>query len=263
MDLVHRLLWLLPLLGACKSLVPTQIVDADPVVIHQYAHPNDTAVAYLLPHPELPNEHFTALIQLARKQRATLFVVRWKHFDEPVQFQQQVFPQRAENQIVDSTSAWTSQRPVIWIVAQTDWVVLGARLAQGLKPRWFIPIDGYWLPLELEWAAAAQQLNRPVWLDSAHSAEFIAHQIDRIQRNPSRDSVWMGRSYHYWNHLMAKGGLTLPTTAPAMWMTSTTHPWMSESSLKNIQAILKHTAFNHAHDQPEFFEKVALWLEEH
>lgn len=260
MDIVQRLLWLLPMLVACKSVVPSRIVDADPVVIQHYAHPKDTAVAYLLPHPELPNEHYTALIQLARKQRNTLLVVRWKHFEEPVRFHQEVFPQRAEILIVDSTSAMTARQPVKWVVAQGEWLGVGARLAQGLKPAVFIPIDGHWQGLALEWTMAAQQPVPPVWLDSAVTPQLMGSYLERIQSNPTRDSTWMGRSYYFWNYFITQGALALPTTCPTHWFMTADHPWISEPSAATIRAIYQHTKLPSRTNQPESYNAIANWL---
>jgi hypothetical protein len=262
MDLKRLFLGLIPLVAACKSLEPTRVVDADPVWIQTFQRASDTAVAYLLPHPDLNNNHYKDLILLARKQKTTLFVVRWKRYEEPVDFYQNVFPQLAQGQIIDSTSAITSQKKVRWIVAQADWITTGAQMAQGLKPQWFIPVDGYWQPLDIEWTLVAHQTKRPAWLNSAIAIEEVSHRVDRIQRNPTRDSLWMNRSYHYWNALLAQGTMRLPTTCRSIWITSQTHPWLSDASVRTLGAIVPNQYIDLPHDQAVFYQALARWIQE-
>jgi hypothetical protein len=261
MDMKRVLLFLALAIVGCKSLDPNGITIAKPIKIQHFSHQKDTGIAFLFPDPELPNNHYKHLIRLARRQQLTLLIVRWSGFDQRDSFFQNAYLPAAEAQLFDSTARFTNRGNVQWIITQGDWLVTATKLAQGVMPKWFIPLDGYWQTLDLEWIVAANQSTVPAWLDSTQTSEQLLRQIQRVQMNPTRDSLWMGRSHHYWNYLMAQGSVSLPTTCKTQWITSSTHPWLSDPSIETMNAVLSHEAIPFPHNQPAFYKAVAKWLE--
>lgn len=246
----------------CGGPKPSAITTTPPYDVKWYEGPKDTAMALLLPDLFLPEGLWKPVIREFRRNRIRVAVISWNRGEDVGRFFRELELQGFDNIISDAISKEVPL-PVIALVAQGEWTLLGKKMADSYDGCALVLMDGFFLAPSLEWNALGQ--GDTLSGQRFQREEGFAAWTARAQRIPftqSRDSLFEGRSYAYWWAFESLVPTSSPPTKYGIWVISKNHPWLSASSTKLIQAFGPVYFSPHLNNQEAFYEETAKKVRE-